>query len=295
MQPSSWAARVPNAEVVGAGPAGEYSVNRRGVVAFMTGTEVFVGRPGELKRVAGLGDALADGSATIAGFEALDGDEDPAGVTINALGQAAFSAVLDNGESAVLLATRQGIERVPDRVEIDGEIVKAELDWPGITMDAVGRVSWEGMLPPPEGSESARGGLFVTGSLGRLVPVLVRGDVVDVDPSPSGEDLRTVVDVAGGLASNDEDGTRTLLSESGGVTALVSAFEDGSRGVLFATVPLPADTDGDLSVDAADRTAYLALLGAGEELADVNGSGDADFLDVLRYLLWYDAAVAVQD
>jgi len=113
-------------------------------------------------------------------------------------------------------------------------------------------------------TDTGRRGLWMyDAGTGDLLPVLSVGDEIDLDPSPSSEQIRTITDFR--FTHGDRNaGERTGLSEFGDVTAVVEFFDPGDLSPSSAVVVVrprdllcPADINGDNTASPADFTAWL--------------------------------------
>lgn len=123
---------------------------------------------------------------------------------------------------------------------------------------------------------------------GRLIKLVRRGDLFDVNPDPLVEDLRTVAGTALSITSNitgsgGGDGRPSILNDDG-LVVLGLIFTDGSSGIFTAQLPRqPGDFDNDGDVDGADfvawQTNYPMEGGAARADGDGDGDGDVDGAD----------------
>lgn len=127
------------------------------------------------------------------------------------------------------------------------------------------------------------------GERGALLPVVVEGQSIDLDPDPQIEDVRTVADFVPIVrGTGGDDGAPTQLNDSGEL-ALSVPFTDGSWAVLvYDLSDLPcsaadlADPAGQL--DLADIDAFVSAFGAASQPADLNGDGVFDLGDVVAFV-----------
>ncbi len=130
-------------------------------------------------------------------------------------------------------------------------------------------------------------GIWATDSDGLLKLIAREGDLFNISNDPFAEDLRTISFVSLITNSDEENGQRTSLNNTGQL-AFRLGFTDGQGGIFVANLGLPrspADFDLDGDVDDADfGLAFAAFTGPGNgptsnPLADLDSDGDVDDAD----------------
>ena len=162
-------------------------------------------------------------------------------------------------------------------------------------INALGQVAFEASLRNADGTPSSSRGVWYADSTGAVWPVAVPGSLIDIDPTPGGVEMRTVVlaDLVLGW-SGGHDGATTSLNDRGELLISVSytgtSFPQNGSGVFVVSLPVTchADFNGDGSVAVPDIFAFLAAWFAQDASADFDGNMLIQVPDIFTFLsAWF--------
>ncbi len=229
------------------------TLNGSGQIAFIVGltggsstSGLFVGAPGSIQTAALLGNAAPSGG----NYSTFSG------TVLNGSGQMAFIANLTGGSSSegLFVGTLGSFQAAA----LKGSVAPAGGNYTSFSSNPVlngtGQVAFTANLA---GGLSTQG-LFA-GSVGRLVKVVLVGDVVNV-ASGGGFDERLVSSISFLAGSGGQDG-KGMPFNSSGLLCYELFFSDGSSGIFTSQIaPVPEPTLPLLMVGLSGLLVYRRLM-----------------------------------